>query len=57
MVRTAHDDRESVARRIFGEIFVGDRLVLTKPVRRREFFEGGGQLAIDLSPSFLQVGS
>ena len=57
MIGAAHHDGKAVARGIFGEVLVGNRRVLPQPVFGREAFEGGGELAIDLSPRFLKVGS
>ncbi len=57
MIGPAHHDGEAVARRIFSEVFVGDRSVLLQPVFRCEPFEGGGELPIDLSPCLLEVRS
>jgi len=57
VICAAHHDGKTVARGIFGEVFIGDGGVLFEPVFRSEFFEGVRKLSIDLRPCLLEVGS
>jgi len=56
MIGAAHQDGETVARGILSEVFVGDGGVFLQPLLRRERFEGGGELAVDLAPCTLEIG-
>ena len=56
VVGPAEEYGEPVACGVLGEILVGDGGVLLQPLLGRELFEGGSELAVDLTPRLLESG-
>jgi len=57
VIGSAHHNSKTIARGVFGKIIGGNGGVLLQPIFGCESFEGGGELAIDLSPCFPKIGS
>src|SRR6476646_2716964 len=54
VVGAADEDSETIARGVFGKVFVGDGSVFLEPLRGSEFFESSGELAVHVAAGLLE---